>query len=69
MKCEICEREDTGATEEWPVCDRCWYGMRLDPERWKEELKEEGIEVERHIGCVPIPGGFICGNPYKKKTT
>lgn len=48
-------------------CDWCWYGMRMDPDGWRVELKERGIETERDIGCVPTPYGFMCGNPYRKK--
>lgn len=62
-KCEICNRE----TNEGALCGRCFYGMRLDTERWIAELKAEGIEVERTGGCMPIKGGFICSNPYSRK--
>ena len=70
MKCKICEIEDEIVNENNPLCDGCWYGMRLDPEEWKKRLNAKGIEIERGIGCNIIPGvGFACGDPYKKKNT
>lgn len=66
MKCAICENEDKTVLNEGQICDPYWYGSRLDPKQWKKQLKQKGIEVERSIGCMPIPGGFACGNPYKK---
>ena len=68
MECEICEKEDGEVNENNPLCDFCWYGMRMDPEGWKAELAKQGIEVERSMGCQPIPGvGIVCGNPWKRK--
>lgn len=67
MKCEICETELKKIDK---LCDSCWYGMRILPEEWKAELKAKGIEIEKDIDCNIIPKiGFICGNPYKKKST
>ena len=69
MKCKICDKEDESVDENNSICDGCWYGMRLDPEAWKEQIKAKGIEIERAIGCNVIPGiGFVCGDPYKKKS-
>lgn len=63
--CSICDRIDETGTG---TCDSCYYGMRLDPEEWIKKMGELGIEIERHIGCVPLPGGgFACGNPYRRK--
>ena len=66
MKCSICGNEDETVLREGQLCDPCWYGSRLDPKEWKKQLKKKGIEVERSIGCMPIHGGFICGDPYKR---
>ncbi len=65
-KCNICDRE-TDLDLEGDTCDRCWYGMRMDPNGWKKEMVKEGIEIERGMGCVPTESGFICGDPYRKK--
>jgi hypothetical protein len=46
------------------LCDGCWYGMRLDPD-WAERMAESGVKVEYQGGCVPIPGGIACRDPYK----
>jgi len=63
-KCKICNHE----TQDGALCGRCFYGMRLDPEKWIADLKAEGIEVERTGGCMPTSdGGFICSDPYSRK--
>lgn len=67
MKCIICEKEDKTLNEYVRECDNCWYGMRLDPDNWIKKLKKQGIEVERSVGCVVLPSGIACGNPYKRK--
>jgi len=65
-RCKICRIRLT--EEEAGTCDPCWYGMRLDAKNWIEDLKARGIEVERGMGCVPVPGvGFVCGDPYRRK--
>ncbi len=61
--CAICGEPTTDG----PECDECFYGMRLDRKNWLAKMKAKGIEIERGIGCMPIPGGFVCGNPYKRK--
>jgi hypothetical protein len=65
LKCSICDNEVED--NEGGVCDRCWYGMRMATEQWIASLKEEGIEVERGMGCQSFGSGFICGDPYKAK--
>lgn len=60
--CSIC-----GKHQEFDVCEFCWYGMRLDPKKWKAELKKKGIEVKYQGGCVPIGWGIICRDPYVRK--
>lgn len=66
--CTICGQIDEETVSEG-LCDRCWYGQRLDPDAWIKELASEGIEVEKTGGCHVMNQGTVifCTDPYTKK--
>ena len=68
MKCNICDEECETVDEYNSTCDLCWYGMRMRPDEWLQEMKDKGIEIEHGMGCQPISdAGIICGDPYQRK--
>jgi hypothetical protein len=67
LPCAICGmRDPENIRQEGDLCDACWYGMRLEPERWEQEMVERGVVVEYRGGCVPFNGGIACRDPYVK---
>ncbi len=66
-QCKICGEPCDCLQDDDPcgACDECYYGMRLDPERWEARLKAKGIKVTYRGGCIPVGGGGImCRDPY-----
>lgn len=64
-ECEYC-----GSTDEVDndVCDSCWYGMRLDPDGFKEQMKKLGVSLESgHHGWHELDDGKVIhvnSNPF-----
>lgn len=68
-ECDYCGGELEPEEVSSGTCDPCWYGMRLEPERWKKRLKVIGREPKYQGGCVPVglPNGgaaILCRNGY-----
>ena len=47
MKCRICEIEDVTVNDNNPLCDGCWFGMRMCTEERIQDMKAKGMEIER----------------------
>lgn len=47
------------------VCDPCWYGMRLEPEKWERRLKRRGSPPPIYRGgCMWSGNTVACRNPF-----
>lgn len=47
------------------VCDKCYYGQRLDAKKWLKWLREEcGQDAVFIGGCYIGLKGIGCGSPY-----
>lgn len=64
--CKFCKMELKTAEEiYYNSCDKCYYGMRLDPQDWLKWLREEcGQDAVYRGGCIPTAHGIGCREPY-----
>lgn len=47
-RCKFCKREIYTEEERYyKICDKCYYGMRLDPEDWLKWLRSIGEDAVR----------------------
>jgi hypothetical protein len=72
LRCRYCGGPDLedGRPTGSGTCGSCWYGMRLEPERWEMEMEKLGRRVVS-MPCIEAAadGGvaFICRNPFEPK--